>query len=145
MNFRPAPPSYQMSRTAIKLLLAWLAVQFQGIHSFTLYLVGDFGRMFGRMNQALANISRKTVLEFADGFAQAAQRQVEFRSRSKDKDTLFAELTRQHISDSKCGKILLGGLSEDLRSIFEKRNQALPEKVAELTLDRIHGILVGQG
>ena len=118
-----------------QLLLAWLAMEFQGIHVFTLYLMGEFGCMFDRMNQANVNISRKTVFEFAEGFAQAAHRQVEFRNQSKDKNILFAELTRKHSTDPNCGKILLGGLPENLQAAFEKENRTLPRgKVALLKI-----------
>ena len=82
--------------------------------------------MFDRINQANFNISRKTVLAFAKRFAQAVQRQVEFRNQSKNKDILFAELTREHSTDPNCEKVLLGGLSEDLRAALKKETLTLP-------------------
>lgn len=115
-----------------RLVLAWLASQFPEIRFFTIYLAGDFGRLFGKTDRSLVDIHLRTILEFADGFAQALQRQVEFTSRSDDKSTLFSGLMRKYSTDPNCGKVLLGAFSEDVRAALEKENQASHEKIALL-------------
>ena len=123
-----------------RLLLAWLVLQYPGVQSFSLYLVGDFDRLFAKMDKSGVNIHPRTFLEFMHGLAQGVSGNVEFRtSQNTDKASVFSELMQQSTTNHGAQQILLGALFQDMKSILEERKrEGSTERVALLeTVERL--------
>ena len=130
----------QGDQEVARILLAWLALQFPEVRSFSLYLIGDFDHLFAKMDQSWVNIHPGTFLEFTHGFAQAVSGNVEFRtSQIMDKASVFLELMQQSVTDHEDQQILLGALSQDVKSILEEeKREGSTERIALLeTVERL--------
>lgn len=71
---------YQGGQEVAQLLLPWLVSQFPEVRHFSLYLVGDSERLFGKMDQSFVNIHPQTFLEFGRGLAEAASGSVKLKT-----------------------------------------------------------------
>ena len=132
----------QGGKEIAQILLAWLALQFPEVRSFSLYLIGDFDRLFAKMDKSLVNIRPEIFLAFTRGLAQAASGNIEFKtSQDTDKASVFSELMQQPATDPDEQQILLEALSQDLRSVFaEEKPEGKVERVALLeTVERLEG------
>ena len=114
------------------LLLAWLGCLFPEVQFFSVYLVGEFGRVFDRMNESQVNIHRDTVLEFAQGLSQAVQGGLRFTQQTDDKCILFSRLVQGYSTNPDDKIVLLGALSYDIRAVLGGDNQTALEKIALL-------------
>ena len=68
---------FQGGQKIAQLLLTWLGSLFPKVQHFSLYLVGDFNRLFGKMDESFVDIHPQTFLEFGSGLAEAASGSVE--------------------------------------------------------------------
>ena len=130
----------QGGKEIAQILLAWLALQFPEVRSFSLYLIGDFDRLFVKMDQSWVNIHPGTFLEFTHGFAQAVSGNIEFRtSQNTDKASVFSELMQQSAAAHDDQQILLGALSQDVKLILEEeKREGSTERIALLeTVERL--------
>ena len=81
-----------------ELFIEWLSLLFLKIEFFTVYLTGDFSRLFASMDESLVGISPWTIIEFTEGFAAAVGRKVEFVRGRTDVGAMFSELTHKSTS-----------------------------------------------
>lgn len=75
------------------------------------------------MDKSGVNIHPETLSEFAAGMSDRVRRQVQFSSRKRsDKGSVFSELVRQQTADENGRRILLGALSDDIRTVLQEEN-----------------------
>ena len=114
-----------------QLLLNWSAAKFPEIRSFSVYIVGDFSRLWSKTDKSEVNIHQEILGEFAAGMADRVRRQVQFSSRKRgDKGSVFSELVRQQTADKNGRRVLLGALSDDIRTVLQENPQ--PETITLL-------------
>ena len=115
---------FQEGKEMAQLLLAWLGSQFPSIQHFSLYLVGDFNRLFSKMDESNVNINPDTFLEIGRGLAEYVSGSVELQTDPEsDKALVFSQLLKQQSGNSPDQPILLGALSQDMRAILEEEKQ----------------------
>ena len=123
---------FQRGQEIGRLLLDWLVVQFPDVRSFSVYIIGDFSRLWSKKDKSGVNIHPEKLLEFAEGMSDTVRRQVQFTSQKKsDKGSLFSEMLRQQTADENGRKVLLGALSEDIRTVL-KEEHPKPETITLL-------------
>ena len=137
---------FQGGKELAQVLLAWLAAQFPDISSFSLYLIGDFDRLFGVMDHSGVDIPVSKLMEFVQGFIEGARLgKVELtKSESPNKTTLFTQHLSKQAENPEEQRILLGALSEDLELIFGE-NERQEGKVGRISLLEIVERLDGKG
>ena len=131
---------FQGGQEIAQLLLAWLGLLFSNVQHFSLYLVGDFNRLFSKMDQSYVDIHPQTFLEFGRGLAEAVSGSVELQTNpDSDRALVFLQLVRQQSENSPDRPILLGALSQDVRSIVEEeKREGSTERIALLeTVERL--------
>ena len=120
---------YHGGQDVADILVKWLTLLFPKAEYFAIHLVGDFGHLYYRMNEAWVGVEPFTLIEFIKRFEKNMEEEVEFTVGQTNVDTRFHELAHQYSSDPTYERVLRESTNEIINEFLVDKNEKPEGKV----------------